>query len=101
MSATQTAHVDTFAADHMPALEDQPDFIFSLPELQFPAQLNCAHELLDQRIAMGEGGAKLFNRSRRQCVDVSRFTAQIQSNRPGLGAGYAAQNRQPRAASGG
>jgi 2-aminobenzoate-CoA ligase len=63
MSTSQTAHVDTFAADHMPALEDQPDFIFNLPELQFPAQLNCASELLDQRIANGDG--------HRQCLIAS------------------------------
>ncbi len=50
-----TAHVDTFAADHLPALEDLPEFLFDRPELQFPAQLNCAVELLDARVAAGDG----------------------------------------------
>lgn len=50
-----TAHVDTFAADHLPALEDLPEFRFDLPELQFPPRLNCAVELLDKRVAMGDG----------------------------------------------
>ena len=50
-----TAHVDTFAADHLPAAEDQPEFLFTLPELQFPEQLNCAVELLDARVAAGDG----------------------------------------------
>ncbi len=55
MKQPLTAHIDTFAADHLPAIEDQPDFIFNLPELQFPAHLNCAVELLDSRIAAGQG----------------------------------------------
>ncbi len=50
-----TAHVDTFAADHLPAPDDLPEFLFDLPELQFPEQLNCAVELLDARVAAGDG----------------------------------------------
>jgi 2-aminobenzoate-CoA ligase len=50
-----TAHVDTFARDHLPPAAQQPEFLFELPELQFPAQLNCATELLDRRVANGGG----------------------------------------------
>lgn len=50
-----TAHQDTFARDHLPPVEWQPEFCFDLPELQFPAQLNCATELLDRHIAEGRG----------------------------------------------
>ncbi len=50
-----TAHVDTFARDHLPTPEQLPEFIFELPELQFPTQLNCATELLDRRVEHGEG----------------------------------------------
>ena len=50
-----SAHIDTFARDHLPPLDQQPEFIFEFPELQFPAQLNCATELLDRRIAQGQG----------------------------------------------
>jgi 2-aminobenzoate-CoA ligase len=50
-----TAHVDTFARDHLPPPELQPEFLFELPELQLPAQLNCAAELLDQPVAQGRG----------------------------------------------
>ena len=42
-----TAHLDSFARDHLPPPEAQPEFLFTLPELQFPARLNCASELLD------------------------------------------------------
>ena len=50
-----TAHVDTFARDNLPAAELQPEFLFTLPSLQFPARLNCATELLDRHIATGRG----------------------------------------------
>lgn len=50
-----SAHVDTFANDHLPPPERQPDYLFDLPGLQFPAQLNCATELLDRRLAAGDG----------------------------------------------
>ncbi len=53
---TPTAHIDTFARDHLPPPEQQPEFLFDRPELQFPAQLNCATELLDRRISEGRGG---------------------------------------------
>ena len=48
-----SAHVDTFARDHLPPLADQPEFLFERPELQFPAQLNCARELLDRQVMEG------------------------------------------------
>lgn len=53
MSAS--AHVDTFAADHLPPADQQPEFLFDLPALQFPERLNCATELLDRHIAEGRG----------------------------------------------
>jgi 2-aminobenzoate-CoA ligase len=52
---TSSAHVDTFARDHLPPREAQPEFVFDLPELQFPARLNCARELLDRHVAEGRG----------------------------------------------
>ena len=51
-----SAHVDTFARDRLPAPKDLPEFLFEGPELQFPAQLNCATELLDRHVAEGRGG---------------------------------------------
>lgn len=48
-------HVDTFARDHLPPPELLPEFVFDLPELQFPATLNCADELLDRWVAKGHG----------------------------------------------
>ncbi len=51
-----TAHVDTFARDHLPPAELQPEYLFELPGLQFAPQLNAATELLDCRVAAGQGG---------------------------------------------
>jgi 2-aminobenzoate-CoA ligase len=50
-----TAHLDTFARDHLPPAESQPAFLFDLPELQFPERLNCATELLDRAVKEGRG----------------------------------------------
>ena len=54
-SRGRTAHVDTFTRDHLPPLAQQPVYLFDLPELQFPPQLNCAVELLDKAIERGWG----------------------------------------------
>ncbi|MDQ6683606.1 MAG: AMP-binding protein, partial [Pseudomonadota bacterium] len=51
----RSAHVDTFAADHLPRLDQQPEYRFDLPELQFPERLNCASELLDRHVSEGRG----------------------------------------------
>jgi len=50
-----TAHVDTFARGRLPPAAQWPELRFERPELQFPAQLNCASELLDRRVAQGDG----------------------------------------------
>jgi 2-aminobenzoate-CoA ligase len=50
-----TAHVDTFARDNLPAPGELPEFLFELPELRYPARLNCAAELLDKMVAGGHG----------------------------------------------
>jgi len=47
----------SFARDHLPASADLPDFIFTLPALQYPARLNCVTRLLDDWVARGHGAA--------------------------------------------
>ncbi|MFI0962545.1 AMP-binding protein [Streptomyces sp. NPDC021080] len=42
----RSAHVDTFARDHLPPPEQWPGLRFDLPELRYPVRLNCAAELL-------------------------------------------------------
>ena len=43
-----TAHLDTFTRDNLPPQSDWPEFLFELPELKYPARMNCATELLDK-----------------------------------------------------
>lgn len=46
-----TAHIDTFARDHLPPLDQWPELLL----LDYPEQLNCAVELLDAQVAQGLG----------------------------------------------
>jgi 2-aminobenzoate-CoA ligase len=52
---TPSAHRDTFARDNLPARGEWPDFVFGLPELNYPERMNCATELLDRWISAGQG----------------------------------------------
>src|SRR5262245_65989532 len=51
MSLSPSAHVDTFTRDNLPPVDQWPDLVFDLPELQYPDRLNCAEELLGGSIA--------------------------------------------------
>jgi len=53
--APATAHVDTFTRDNLPPRELWPAFIFTRPELQYPARINCAAHFLDRWVAQGRG----------------------------------------------
>src|SRR4029077_2063138 len=53
---TPSAHLDSFARDNLPPRAQWPDFLFGLPELNYPDRINCAVELLDRRIEAGGGG---------------------------------------------
>ncbi|MBB5953929.1 2-aminobenzoate-CoA ligase [Saccharothrix tamanrassetensis] len=50
MPLSRSAHVDTFCRDHLPPPEQQPEFLFELPELRYPERLNCAERLLEDAI---------------------------------------------------
>ena len=57
-----TAHIDRFVLDHLPPPEQQPEFIFGLPELAYPERLNAAAELLRRAIgAAGPDGRALID----------------------------------------
>ena len=52
---TQSAHVDTFARDHLPPHDLWPQFIFTRSELQYPQRLNCVVQFLDRWVELGHG----------------------------------------------
>ena len=52
----RTGHIDMFCAENVPPRELEPDRIWDgVPELAYPARLNCAAELLDGMIDGGHG----------------------------------------------
>jgi len=51
MLLSPSAHVDSFAREHLPTPEQWPELVFDLPELAYPTRLNCAEELLEASIA--------------------------------------------------
>jgi 2-aminobenzoate-CoA ligase len=55
---TRSAHTDTFTRENLPPQATWPEFLFSLPELQYPPNLNCAAELLDRHARAGAGGRR-------------------------------------------
>jgi 2-aminobenzoate-CoA ligase len=50
-----SAHVDTFARDHLPPQDQWPVFLLDNPDIAYPARINCAAELLDRTIEAGHG----------------------------------------------
>jgi 2-aminobenzoate-CoA ligase len=51
----RSAHIDTFARDHLPAPEQLPEFLFDLPELHYPGRLNCVTAFVDDWLGAGHG----------------------------------------------
>ncbi len=57
----KTGHIDTFCADHMPPKMLWPTTDWTgVPELAYPARLNCASELLRGPVESGDGGRIVF-----------------------------------------
>lgn len=54
---SSSAHVDTFVRDNLPPRDQWPDFLFTIPEVQYPDQINCVAELVDEWVVMRGHGA--------------------------------------------
>jgi len=52
----RSGHIDTFARDNLPPQDQWPEFLFTLPELQYPERLNCVTEFVDTWVTSGQGG---------------------------------------------
>jgi len=50
-----SVHTDTFARDNLPPESEWPELTFTLPDLQYPPQLNCVDLLLDRHVREGSG----------------------------------------------
>ena len=73
-----TAHTDTFARDNLPPRSQWPEFLFELPELQYPGRMNCATELLDKPVTRGYGHRVALRTPDGECTYTQLFT---QANR--------------------
>ena len=73
-----SAHIDTFARDNLPPRSQWPQFSFDLPELKYPARLNCAAELLDKPVTRGYGHRIALRSADGECTYTQLFT---QANR--------------------
>jgi 2-aminobenzoate-CoA ligase len=78
MSSSYSAHVDTFARDRLPPRPQWPELLFELPELHYPARLNCAAELLDKPVTRGHGHRIALRTRDGECTYTQLFT---QANR--------------------
>jgi 2-aminobenzoate-CoA ligase len=72
-----SAHVDAFARDCAPRREALPDFVYALPELQFPERLNCAAELLDRAVDERGWGARPALRSPTITLTYAELRARV------------------------
>ena len=70
-----SAHADTFCRDNLPPPEQWPEFVFDLPELSYPARLNCAAELLDATAERLGAGPPLPAHPRRHQLELRRAPA--------------------------
>ncbi|GAA1117934.1 AMP-binding protein [Nocardiopsis composta] len=92
-SLSPSAYTDTFARDHLPPAEQWPRLLFTLPELDYPARLNCAEELLDRTIdryggdrpcVRGESGREWSYAGLRARTDrIARMLVEEMGVRPG------------------
>src|SRR5258706_14444196 len=73
-----TAHTDTFTRDNLPSRIHWPELRLELPELQYPARLNCAAELLDKPVTRGHGHRVALRSPDGECTYTQLFT---QANR--------------------
>jgi 2-aminobenzoate-CoA ligase len=76
---------DTFIRDRLPPPEAQPEFLFTLPELQYPERLNAAVELIDKQdpdalAVLNDAGAWTYG----EMKDLSDRIARLLVEREGL-----------------
>src|SRR5262245_57678751 len=74
-----SAHVDTFARDNLPPVEQWPDLLLDRPEFQFPEYLNAAVELTDRMVEKGFGDntALIGNGRRRTYKELTDWSNRL------------------------
>ncbi|MFI8519274.1 AMP-binding protein [Streptomyces sp. NPDC085481] len=93
MELLPSAHLDTFARDHLPPAGEWPRLLFELPELAYPDRLNCGAELLDRTVERfgaerpvfldGEGGRWTYGQLRERVDRIAHVLSSDLGVRPG------------------
>src|SRR3954471_212432 len=84
----RTAHVDTFVRDRLPPLDAQPEFLFDLPELDYPERLNAAAELIgaapsEALAVVNDSGAWTYGEMRDLSDRIARLLVEEEGLEPG------------------
>jgi 2-aminobenzoate-CoA ligase len=84
----RSAHFDSFVRDRLPPPEAQPEFLFDLPELQYPERLNAAVELIDGAPAeamavVNDAGAWTYGEMRDLSDRIARLLVEEEGLVPG------------------
>src|SRR5690606_36149485 len=74
----RSAHLDTYARDHLPPADEWPEFLLDSPDVAYPARMNCAVELVDAMVARGHG-ARVALRWRRDGSAATMTYAELQA----------------------
>ncbi len=74
-----SAHVDTFARDHLPPFDQWPDLLLDRPEFQYPERLNVGVELTDRLVEKGFGDnvALIGNGRRRTYKELADWSNRL------------------------
>jgi 2-aminobenzoate-CoA ligase len=77
--------IDSFIRDRLPPSDQQPEYLFDLPELRYPEQLNAAVELIDRHdpgalAVINDAGSWTYG----QMKDLSDRIARLLVEREGL-----------------
>jgi 2-aminobenzoate-CoA ligase len=83
-----TSHIDTFVRDRLPPPEAQPEFLFDLPELNYPERLNAAVALIDAGdpdalAVINEAGSWTYGEMRDMSDRIARLLVEEEGLAPG------------------
>ncbi|SCK48843.1 AMP-binding protein [Streptomyces sp. WMMB 322] len=77
MHLSPSAHVDTFAREHLPPPEDWPQLVFDRPGLHYPDRLNCGAELVDGSAARYGAERPAFRGDDGECWSYGELRARV------------------------
>lgn len=77
MHLSPSAHVDTFAREHLPPPEDWPQLVFDRPELRYPDRVNCGAELVDGSAERYGAERPAFRSDDGECWNYGELRARV------------------------